>query len=292
MSRRSAILMAAFAAALCAFPACKKSKPTAADTPPPQGGLGGPPMPGGTGMPGQKGMPGAPGDQHSAQPNDPSLPAPPRAPAITSNAVTRTQSTSNLRQIGFAFHNAADTYGGSFPAGIADKSGKVGLSWRVALLPYLEQDTLYRQFKLDEPWDSEHNKKLIAHMPKIYAPPSTDTNGYTWYRSFSGQDTVMPPATGRPGQPVFGVKIVAIPDGTSNTLLLAEAADPVIWTKPDELAYEKGKPLPKMGGGVFKDGFNAVLCDGSVRFLKITIDATTLGNAINPHDGMPVNFDQ
>ncbi len=58
---------------------------------------------------------------------------------------------------------------GAFPtAAILDKNGKPLLSWRVALLPYIEQDALYRQFKLDEPWDSEHNKKLIAQMPKIY----------------------------------------------------------------------------------------------------------------------------
>ena len=291
MSRRSAILMAAFTAVIFAFPACKKAKPTAADTPPPPGGLGGPPMPGGTGMPGQKGMPGAPGDQHSAQPNDPSLPMPPRAPGLTMNALTRLKSQNNLKQIGLAFHNFADTYGGSFPEGFADKSKKVGLSWRVAILPYIEQDTLYKQFKLDEPWDSEHNKKLIQHMPKLLAPPDVDTNGYTWYRSFTGPDTIMPPATAMPGQPVPGVKLFGIPDGASYTFMVVEATDPVIWTKPDELPYEKGKPLPKMGGSVFKEGFNAAMCDGRAIFVKGTTDATTLGNAINRQDGNPVKFD-
>src|SRR2546421_177216 len=79
-------------------------------------------------------------------------------------------SANKLKQIGIAFHNHAGTYNSKLPSDILDKSGKPLLSWRVAILPFIEEDNLYKQFKLDEPWDSDHNKKLIERMPKLYAP--------------------------------------------------------------------------------------------------------------------------
>jgi hypothetical protein len=292
MSRRTAFLPAALFAVLLGTTACKKDKPTAGTMPPggiPAPGTGGPGMPGAPGgPPGRPGLPPRPGDPDAGQPGDASLPSPPQAPGL-SGAVARKQSQDNLKQIGLAFHNAHDSYNG-LPVGVADKSGKVGLSWRVAILPYLDQDTLYRQFKLDEPWDSEHNKKLIKMMPKTFAPPNADTNGYTYLRSFSGPDAVMPAARGQPGQVVKGITFVAIPDGASNTLLVAEAADPVIWTKPDELPFDKTKAPPKVGGSVFKDGFNAVLCDGAPKFLPNSFGGADLANAINRQDGVIVNW--
>src|SRR5215207_10182341 len=75
----------------------------------------------------------------------------------------------NLKQIGLAFHNFHDQTG-AFPADIKGKDGKALLSWRVAILSYVEQDPLYKQFKLDEPWDSANNKPLAAKLPKLYAP--------------------------------------------------------------------------------------------------------------------------
>jgi hypothetical protein len=268
---RGAALAAVFAAAVLALPACDKKKKTgdspAAEPPShtPQGPQGG-----------QQGSP--PGSFQG------------RALLGTANARTRSESEFNLKQIGLAFHNAHDQFG-AFPEGIADGTGKPGLSWRVALLPFVEQQNLYNQFKLNEPWDSEHNKKLIPLMPKVYAPPGVDTNGNTYYRSFSGPDTVMPPRTGTPGAVVKGASMLQISDGTSNTLLVAEAAEPVVWTKPDELPFAPGKP-PKLGGGVFANGFCVVLCDGSPRFIPNSIDARTLGNAIQINDGNPVEFPQ
>src|SRR5207253_5726964 len=93
----------------------------------------------------------------------------PLAKKVTESA-GREELTNNLKQIAIAFHNYASAHRDHFPAAaIYSKDGKPLLSWRVALLPYLEQDNLYKQFKLDEPWDSEHNKKLIARMPKVFA---------------------------------------------------------------------------------------------------------------------------
>ena len=80
----------------------------------------------------------------------------------------RARSMNNLRQLMLALHNYHDAHG-HFPTDIRDKDGKPLLSWRVHILPYIEQENLYRQFKLDEPWDSEHNKKLVKSMPKVFA---------------------------------------------------------------------------------------------------------------------------
>src|SRR5262245_59728137 len=87
----------------------------------------------------------------------------------SSTPAHRRTSQNNLKMVRLAMHNFHDAMG-RFPAATAyAKNGKPLLSWRVAILPYIEEDALYRQFKLDEPWDSPHNKKLIAKMPKIYA---------------------------------------------------------------------------------------------------------------------------
>ncbi len=245
-----------FTVGLFALPACGKKKNTGTDNPAPGPNPGPSPAP------------------KSGGPSDPTLPLPPApGPHLQStDARSRQISKNNLLQIGLALHNLHSTYN-AFPLGIADSSGKVGLSWRVAILPYIEQDALYKQFKLNEPWNSEHNKKLITQMPKMFAPPGVDTNGYTYYRSFSGPGAFLPPSNrpAQPGQVVPGLQMLHVTDGLSNTLAVAEAAEPVIWTKPEDLPFTPGKP-PKLGGGVFSDGFNVLICDGSVRYLKSSID--------------------
>src|SRR5262249_54155708 len=81
-------------------------------------------------------------------------------------AAGNAQGQNNLKQIALAMHNYNDAYNGKLPAhAIYSKDGKKPLlSWRVAILPFIEQDNLYQQFHLDEPWDSEHNKKLIPML--------------------------------------------------------------------------------------------------------------------------------
>ena len=84
-------------------------------------------------------------------------------------AARRAQCTNNLKQIGLAMHNYASANGAFPPAAIYDANGKPLLSWRVLILPYLEQDSLYKQFHLAEPWDSPHNKRtLLAQVPPLF----------------------------------------------------------------------------------------------------------------------------
>jgi hypothetical protein len=188
-------------------------------------------------------------------------------------------SENNLKQIALAWHNYHDTLG-SFPANECDKKGKPLLSWRVQILPFLEQDELYKQFKLDEPWDSEHNKKLIDKMPKVYAPVRGPADGgKTFYQAFTGSHGLIESGQQR--------TLAGITDGTSNTLMVVEAAKPVVWTKPDDLEFN-GKNVPALGG-LFDGKFHATMCDGSVHRFKKDVNAQTLSALITPNGGEVVD---
>jgi RNA polymerase sigma factor (sigma-70 family) len=205
-------------------------------------------------------------------------------PAVqkTRIASRRIQSQNNLKQIGLAMHNYHDTFGRFPPQALTDKDGKPLLSWRVAILPFIEQDNLYRGFKLDEPWDSEHNKKLLGRMPQIYAPVNAKTKEKyeTFYQAFAGKGTVF-----EPGEKIRFMDIV---DGTSNTIMIVEAGDAVPWTKPEDLPFDPDKRLPKLGGE-FPDIINAAFCDGSVHEVTKKIDDKTLRALITRNGGEPVN---
>jgi prepilin-type processing-associated H-X9-DG protein len=134
-------------------------------------------------------------------------------------------------------------------------------------LPFLEENELHEQFKLDQPWDSKVNKKLLAMMPKAYTAPSgTFEKGHTFYQAFAGAGTMM---SGKPTKPVD------VTDGLSNTVMVVEAGEAVPWTKPADIAFDPAKPLPKLGG-IFDGDFNALFGDGSVRFLKKGIKEANL----------------
>lgn len=180
-----------------------------------------------------------------------------------------------MRMIGLALHNYHDTYR-KFPATVSfdNRGGKTLLSWRVHLLPFLEQEGLYKEFKLNEPWDSEHNKKLIRRIPGIYSPENRKlvAEGRTRVVIPSGEKTIFP------GDKKRDVGFNNILDGTSNTIMLVESADEqaVVWTKPDDLEVDFDKPLK--GLGIRPPGaFLAVFADGSIKFLRETIDPKTLG---------------
>jgi hypothetical protein len=218
------------------------------------------------------------------------------------DASARVQDSTNLKEIGIAFHNHNDTYG-YCPAATAyrTKDGKPGLSWRVAILPFIEQDNLYKQFHFDEPWDSPHNLKLLPLMPKTYLMPGEKQEaGLTHYQVFVGPAgsglTPFAPKEQREQQQRWHMGFVGIPapepgpripanfqNGTSNTILIATARDPVPWTKPDDLPYDPNKPLPPLGGR-FRGGFNVCFADGAPRWIDNRTPETTLRSAI---DGQP-----
>lgn len=206
-------------------------------------------------------------------------------------AAARMSSSNNLKQMGLAFHNYNDANNKLPNASWTQKPGEQpkpgGLSWRVHILPYIEQDNLYKRFKLDEPWDSAHNIKLASEMPKIFEspnapPPALDATGArkTYYKACTGPNAILNNPT--------RYSIANIPDGTSNTIFVIEGGAPVIWTKPDDFVIDAKRPLPdmKLGGNA---RVNVLLGDGSVRTIDLgRIQETTLRNAIQPDDGQPL----
>jgi hypothetical protein len=194
-------------------------------------------------------------------------------------AAARTQSSNNLKQIGIALHNYHGDNGRLPPAAISGRDGRPLLSWRVALLPHLGENALYNQFRLDEPWDSPHNSQLLAQMPRVYAHPAPKNPaqpGYTFYRAITGPRTAF--------EGPQGVRLGDFPDGLANTIVVAEAADAVPWTKPDELVYVPSGPLPRLGDH-FGAGRLVLLGDASVRSLSPKISDATLRGAMTRNGG-------
>src|SRR5262249_18651748 len=135
----------------------------------------------------------------------------------------------NLKRIGMAMWDYDKRYKTLPPAAIVDKNGKPLLSWRVLILPFLKEEGLYKEFKLNEPWDSQSNKLLLHKMPKVYG----DSDGKTRFRVFVGGGSAF--EWGR------GLDARHFPDGTSNTIMAVEGRDLVEWTKPDEFEYGPNK---------------------------------------------------
>jgi hypothetical protein len=188
------------------------------------------------------------------------------------NGVERSATGYNLKAILIAIYNYHDVTGTFPPHAIYSKAGKPLLSWRVAILPYIEEQALYNQFKLDEPWDSPNNKPLLEKMPKLYRSPKIKDPrpGLTTYLAAINKDFIF---TGTDK----GLKIADIPDGTSNTGMLVDVADEagVPWSKPDDLVVSPKEPWKGLLGHY--PGFILVgMADGSVKRVVKTVPAETL----------------
>jgi hypothetical protein len=207
-------------------------------------------------------------------------------PAVQSarGAARSVQSMNNMKQIALALHNYHDVYKSFPPAYTTDENGKPLLSWRVQILPFIEQAPLYQQFHLDEPWDSEHNKRLIARMPPEFrSPQSKAAPGMTNYLGVGGEAGVFP------GRQKIAIRDIR--DGTSNTIMVVEANDPsaVIWTKPEDFVPDPDSPVKGLIG-LRRDGFLAGMCDGSVRLIGKEADRDLLRALFTRSGGEAVDF--
>lgn len=202
----------------------------------------------------------------------------------TGQAAARASTVNNLKQIGLAMHNYHDVYNGLPAAAIIGKKGKPLLSWRVAILPFVEQDGLYRQFKLDEPWDSDHNKKLLETMgmPRVFAVEGVTkpTDKTTHMQVFRGNGAMF--------DLVQGHKLQSIADGTSNTFMVAMGKTAVPWTKPDDVEYDPKKEPHDFFLWV-SDVTNIAFGDGSVRTIKKDVKAASLHAYITKAGGEVVS---
>jgi hypothetical protein len=204
----------------------------------------------------------------------------------TQLATDRTLELANLSKIGLAMHFYHDN-NKAFPTPANyDKQGKPLLSWRVHVLPYLGLEKLYKEFKLDEAWDSPHNKELVAKIPPIYRHPLGVgvSEGKTPLLVPVGESTMFPGGK--------GVTFRDVTDGTSNTILALAAADDrmVIWTKPEDWQFDPKNPHR---GLVDKNRprIPVLFADASVRTLANDISAETLRAVMTRNAGDTVGAD-
>jgi hypothetical protein len=191
-----------------------------------------------------------------------------QAPGGIREAAARQRSQNNLRQLHIALQAYNDTHGALPPAALYAPGSRYPHSWRVALLPYLEKADLYQAYRFDEPWDGPNNLKLLDQMPAVFAapeyradPPGTlRVRGGTHYQVFVGRGAAFePPGPGN--APAPRVRLTDFPDGTANTILVAEARTAVPWTRPEDLTFDPQGPLPPLGD-LFPGGFNVIMADG------------------------------
>ncbi len=219
-----------------------------------------------------------------------------------------TRSKNNLKQLGLAFHNFHDVYARFPPAVVYGPDGKPWHSWRVLVLPFVDQAPLYNRYRFDEPWDGPNNKKLLSEIPAVYRDPiyGNPNDNYTHYAVVTGKGAAFPTEgvkmdAKQPTSPLFNLtksrgaqQFRNFTDGTSNSLLAGPVSPDrkIPWTKPEDIVFnEKFPALGEKGGfaapyevGKLKAG-EFLWCDGSVRTIRSDIDMQTLRNLILISDG-------
>jgi hypothetical protein len=209
-------------------------------------------------------------------------PNPPQAASTSDATQSSAQKSSNsLRQIMLAMHNHQDN-SRSFPppsSASYDAQGRPLLSWRVYLLPFVDQAPLYEMFHLDEPWDSAHNRTLLDKMPDVYLSRGVPSDGNrTGFVLFQSQEMYH---IARRGPDLWRNS-----DGTSQTLFVVEAGPElaVPWTRPEDLSFDPAQPLAALGE-LPKDGFWGGFADGAVRRIRPDIKPDVFRALLTPAGG-------
>ncbi|MEM7315612.1 MAG: DUF1559 domain-containing protein [Planctomycetota bacterium] len=203
-------------------------------------------------------------------------------PATNTDSVKSQDAERKLRQIMLGLLNYESAMRAFPPRYSVSRDGKSTLlSWRVHILPFLDEEELYQKFKLDEPWNSEHNRKLISEIPAIYQSGGVKAKGLTRFLSF--EDDYAPL-----GPPVFpvgttnprGYGIRDCKSGTSFTIAVirADTGEAVPWTQPSDLKVPDVSKLltepnadletERLKAALFGKGNNnrlAVMADGSIK---------------------------
>jgi hypothetical protein len=189
--------------------------------------------------------------------------------------VATSRSRLNLKEIGLAFLMFQSEHL-AFPASAAASDELPPHSWRVAILPHIGYS---EQYRLNEPWDSDHNKTLLDQIPEVYRHSSEPQNSTTTcYVGFVSEHSML-------GKNV-GHKLKQITDGTANTLMVLEVKTSIPWTKPEDLTWEGTVPQLSLFN------FNQILCcmaDGRVIELAPT-GTGTLGKLITIDGGELVSL--
>ena len=202
----------------------------------------------------------------------------------------RSPCSNNLKQMGLALHSYHDVWNCLPPAHVADEQGRPMHSWRVLILPYLDQQALYELYDFDQPWDSPNNREVAQQMPSVFRCPEDRFAGPT--------DTSYVTLVG-PGALCEGTTpttFADVTDGSSNTLAVVEMSDSgILWTEPRDLDAEQMRFTINAPGGVgirsnHPGGAEALMLDGSVRFLCDEISSDQLNALITRAGAEPLEF--
>ena len=194
-------------------------------------------------------------------------------------AARRTTCMNNQRQIALAMLNYESANGHFPPAYIADENGKPMHSWRVLILPFIEQNSLFERYSMDEPWNGPNNRQLEKEISAVYQCPSHNRNGNSFDTSYC---VVTGPGT------MFDDDQAAtfddITDGASKTIVIMEVSRTQIhWMEPRDLTMNEAlSEFGKNAEASESDSSNhpgvhvVAFVDGSGRTIERTIDQAEL----------------
>jgi hypothetical protein len=204
---------------------------------------------------------------------------------LVRQSAERSQTQGHFKQLAIAMHSYHDVEGHLPPQASVDQKQKPLHSWRVHLLPYIEEGELYKKIRLNEPWDSPHNKQFHNQMPRIFRGPGRQAGeGKTFVQVLVGKETAFP----GPGVPM---KFAGITDGLSNTILLVEAREAVNWMEPRDIPFASNPQgfSPANLGWPDADAFITAMCDGAVHTVPLSIMPKLLQAVITAAGGEPID---
>jgi len=167
----------------------------------------------------------------------------------------------NLQRIGDAMIRFAAVNSGRLPPAVIAANGRPPHSWRVELLPYLDQEALYAQYRMEEPWDGPANRKVLEQIPDVFRSPFDDPKSTN-----SGYFAVVAPRAAFEGIRGVSREAIAVP---GNLLLAVESKREIPWTKPEDISWDPENPLPTFGG----------FMEGKFAFVTLSGTAHTLPNS-------------
>ncbi|MEP3479893.1 MAG: protein kinase [Fuerstiella sp.] len=203
------------------------------------------------------------------------------------------QTVTKLERVMKALHQYHDKHG-HFPSSQmkgTNGQAKFPYSWRIAILPFLDERQLYDAYHFNEAWNSKHNLTLQAQMPDVFRSPlDTADSIHTSWTGFTSPQVDFDEKGSQQDRTFFhpshGASMQNFTDGTSNTIGLVESKQPIPWTQPVDLGYVADQPLPQLGGW-FSNGFHAAFVDGTADFVALYNSDSNLRNLLTIADGVP-----
>lgn len=200
-------------------------------------------------------------------------------------AALRSKQMGNMKEIAIGLHTQHDASGfisGPFALD-EEKAPNPGLSWRVGVLPFIGQNAVHAQFDRSKSWDSPRNELASNQKISTYIwpdEPGVDTRVF----GFNGPGALMEANLQPP------LMFEKIPDGASNTAMVAEVTIGAPWASPTDVPYVRNGPLSSFGAAG-NDTFLLLLADGSVRNMKKNTPPAVMHSLIQIDDGQLVNMD-